>query len=231
MREIIALVQRYNIGLSRLARLPSSCMRSAQRKVQLGIRDNFAHERDHIACFWETDKEFEEGVGFLEEGLRGKDHCVVFGYKQANQKVLHILGRKKWNVKALIKQGRLSVLGAEETGDATLASIGKTFQNAIDRGALFIRLLGNIGWGKPRWPKEDDIMRFEAKVTGAATQFPCVVVCMYDVNSLPGRVVLRGALETHPVTIRGNVLRVNPHFVPVGKFLAQLRSFRTRGTA
>jgi hypothetical protein len=36
-------------------------------------------------------------------------------------------------------------------------------------------------------------------------------------------VVLRGGMETHPVTIRKNVVRENPHWVSVEKFLEGLK--------
>ena len=197
----------------------------AKTPVRLGIgaKDAFVHQCDHIAYFWETEKEFAEAVGFIAEGLRNRDHCVVFGYEEANKKVLQHLEDRGFHVARLLAEKRMSVLSAAHDGDATLQSIGATFQSALAGGATLIRLLGNIGWNRPRWPGEDDIMAFEAKVTGAACAFPCVVICMYDVRALPGHIIVRGGLETHPVTIRGNVVRVNPMHVPPQEFLKRLQ--------
>lgn len=192
-------------------------------RLGIGAKDAFVHQCDHIAYFWETDKEFAEAVGFLVEGLRNRDHCVVFGYEEANQKVLEHLNVRGFNVERLIAEKRMSVLSAAKDGDATLQSIGATFQAALARGASLIRLLGNIGWNRPHWPGEDDIMAFEAKVTGAACVFPCVVICMYDIRALPGQIIVRGGFETHPVTIRGNVVRVNPMYLPAEEFLQRLQ--------
>ena len=193
-------------------------------KVILGIHgaDTEVHQCDHIAYFWENEQQFKDAVGFLQTGIRSEDHCVVFGYEEANEKVLQVLREQKVNVEQLIAQRRLSVLTAELTGDATLQNIRQTFQKALDAGAPMIRLLGNIGWHRPKWPNELDILAFEAKVTTAARAFPCVIVCMYDVNALPGKVIMRGGLETHPVTIRGNVIRENPFYVSVEKFIEDL---------
>ena len=60
-------------------------------------------------------------------------------------------------------------------------------------------------------------------MTGAAKQFPCVVVCMYDVGALSGRVILHGAFETHPLTFFRNIVRVNSQYVEVDEFLSGLR--------
>lgn len=204
----------------------------SQTTVRLGIgaHDSFVHKCDHIAYFWETEKEFAEAVGFIAEGLKDRDHCVIFGYEEANQKVLKYLDGNGFNVARLLAQKRMTVLSAAHDGDATLARIGATFQEALDRGAKLIRLLGNIGWNRPHWPAENDIMAFEAKVTEAARAFPCVVICMYDVRALPGHIIVRGGLETHPVTIRGNVVRVNPYHIPPAEFLVRLQREKTRKT-
>jgi len=178
--------------------------------IELGIRDEKVNPCDHIALLWESPEEFAEGVGFLEMGLRGTDHCVIFGHEEANQKINEILTEHGFDIDALQAAGRLTVLGGRDAGDLMLAEIGGVFEAAVSRGAPLIRLLGNIGWGRPDWPGEPDILAFEAKVTGAAKSFPCVITCMYDVRTLPSRVVIHGAFETHPLTICGNVLRENP---------------------
>ena len=62
----------------------------------------------------------------------------------------------------------------------------------------------------------------DAKVTGAAKLFPSVIVCMYDVNRLPGNVIVHGAYETHPLTFCRNVIRENPYYVGFEEFIASL---------
>lgn len=196
-------------------------MKPRGKLVDLGIGEETVTVGDHIAYFWDDEKEFDRGVDFLALGLRGNDHGIIFGHREANDKVLESLRRKGVPVDELIASGRVTVLGGASAGDLMLASIGGCFQSAVDEGCKLIRLLGNIGWGHPDWPGQDDILAFEAKVTGAAKAFPCVVVCMYDVQSLPGNVMVHGAFETHPLTFCGNILRQNPHYVPVAEFRKQ----------
>lgn len=178
---------------------------------------------DHIAYFWETPKEFEQGVNFLVAGLAERDHCVIFGHDEANQRVCRILESRQISASAAQREGRLTVVGAGSTGDDTLAKLGTVFGQALAQGAPLIRLLGNIGWGQPDWPDEEDLLLFEAKVTGAAKQFPAVIVCMYDVATLSGRAIINGGLATHPITVCGNVMRVNPHYVELDAFTKRVR--------
>ena len=104
-----------------------------------------------------------------------------------------------------------------------LGSIAAAFDKALAGGARTLRLLGNIGWGRPGWPGEDNILEFEANVTAAAKNYPCLIVCMYDVRALAGRVIFKGGFETHPLTIHEDSLRENPFHVAIEPFLAQLR--------
>jgi hypothetical protein len=191
--------------------------------IELGVRDERVKLGDHIAYFWETDRQFEEAVGFLLAGIRKGEHAVVFGHDDANMKVMQILRARGVDTDQLQASEQLSVVTGGPTGDKMLGSIGDTFKRAVDGGSECIRLLGNIGWSKSGWPDDLDILAFEAKVTGAAQQFPCVVMCMYDVASLSGSVMVHGAYETHPLTFHGNVLRENPFYVGVNEYLERLR--------
>ena len=191
--------------------------------VRLGLHDEHAKVGDHIAYFWETPAEFTDGVKFLEVGLDLGDCCVIFGHDEANKNVRARLVERGYPCDRLEASRQLVVVPGKPVGSEMLAHIGGIFSDAIARGATLIRLLGNIGWGRAGWPDEDDILAFEAQVTGAAKQFPCVVVCMYDVRALPGRVMVHGAFETHPITICGNVMRQNTHYVDVDQFLERSR--------
>ena len=192
-------------------------------EVELGLGEEHVNLGDHIAYFWEKPSEFEQATEFLLTGHRRGEHLVVFGHNDANARVLEILARKGLDLEKLKAEGRLSVLSGGPTGDGMLGTIGEVFQQAMDAGAGCIRLLGNIGWGRPDWPNDLDILEFEAKVTGAAKMFPSVVVCMYDIGSLSGRQMVRGAYETHPLTFNRNLVRENPFYIGVDDYLARLR--------
>ena len=193
-------------------------------RVSLGFRDERAEVGDHIAYFWENAREFSEGVRFLEMGLDGNDFCVIFGHDAGNDQVRKTLQKNGYDLARLESQERLVTMGGHPDANQMLANIGTVFAGAVTRGATLIRLLGNIGWGHEGWPAEKEIFEFEAKVTAAAKLFPSVVVCMYDVAALPGRVVLHGAFETHPITFAGNVMRENPHYVSMEEFLRRLNA-------
>jgi hypothetical protein len=193
-------------------------------QIDLGLRDEQVTLGDHIAYFWESERQFEEAVGFLLVGIRNGDHIVVFGHDDANKKVVDVLRKRGIDTDHLQTSERMTVITGGPSGDKMLGNIGAVFARSVEQGCGCIRLLGNIGWSKPGWPDDLDILEFEAKVTGAAKQFPCVVMCMYDVASVSGTVMVHGAYETHPLTFCGNVLRENPFYVGVDEFLERMKA-------
>jgi hypothetical protein len=176
----------------------------------------------HLVYFWQNQAEFAQGVAFLEPGLREDHHCVIFGHDEANDRVLQVLRRKGFDVAELANQGQLTVLSRQLSTKVVLSQVQEIFNGAMRRGFSAIRFLGNLAWGYRNCPEQDEVLELEARVTGMAHKFPCVVVCMYDVNTLPGRMVLKGGFETHPFTLCSHGLRENPLYVPEAAFLAEL---------
>lgn len=192
-------------------------------QLPLGFAEEHCSAGDHIAYFWETDQEFSRGVLFLDAGLQRDEAAVVFGHAAGNARVLAELRALGHDPAVLIGTHRLSILEGKPQRTDMMQEIGGTFTSMMKAGAKMIRLLGNIGWGHEDWPDDDEIFHFEAEVTDAARQFPCVVVCMYNVAAVSGAVILHGAFQTHPITCcAGQVLR-NPHFVPLPEYLKRLR--------
>ena len=197
-------------------------MTRASEQIELGIGAARVTLGDHLAFLWETEEEFSSGVGFLCRGLEENDYGVIFGHNDANERVVTVLRARGLDVDRLLLEGRLTLMQGMDDAGAMLAGIGSSFTQSVGKGARAIRLLGNLGWGRAGWPSERDILSFEAKVTEAARLFPCVVVCMYDITLLSGRIVTRGAYETHPLVIQRGILRENPFHVCTDDFLEAL---------
>ena len=56
-------------------------------------------------------------------------------------------------------------------------------------------------------------------VDTAATYSDAMVQLAPDVRLLPGTVILHGAFETHPITVCGNVMREDTHYVDHQTFI------------
>ena len=188
--------------------------RKSRPLVPLGIKEENAVAGDHLALFYDTEEEFRNALGFIETGLNGTDHCIVFGISSDTERMLRVLSERKWNVERLMREGRLSVLRPEATCDATVASVSSHFEQVLADGATFIRFLGNAAVGREGWPAEEEFYKLEATVSAATLDLPCVAICMFDLRTQPAQTILKAAFEGHPVTIHRNCIRENPLYVP-----------------
>ena len=191
-------------------------------KIALGITDDEVPLGSHLIHFWHTDDEFERGVRFLELGIADESqYCVLFGHDEANQRVLGILHARGYDL-ARIQDDRLVVLRREASASETLAKIDAAFSDAVAKGATAIRYLGNLGMGQAPLPGRgvDEVVELESGATVLADRFPCVIVCMYDINAVSGRLVLDGGFGTHPLTVCRGALRHNPYYATDNKSIA-----------
>ena len=193
-------------------------------RIPLGIANDHVELGSHLIHFWENAEEFARGVRFLEPGLSGNDHCVVFGNDEVTARVFRQLDARGFDTTSLLHQRRITLLRRESSASTTLSDIEDIFAAAVRAGTPAIRYLGNLDYGKVPLPGSgiDDVLELEAKVTALARRFPAVVVCMYDVNTLPGRLILKGGFQTHPWAVCGDHLQPNPYYVPEAEFLHQL---------
>jgi DcmR-like sensory protein/putative zinc finger protein len=195
-----------------------------ERDIPLGLGSERAALGDHIAYFWEYEREFDAIAGFLAAGASLGEACVLIGYDTANERLLASLERGGLNVGALVQERQLQIATVRSSADGLLLELDGRIKDAVHRGMPTVRILGSLNWGRgtPGWPSDREIMRLEAQVTTAAERLPTIVVCTYDVTTLPGPLLVKGGLECHPLTFRRECLRHNEHHVPPARFLEEL---------
>ena len=78
--------------------------RRPNARIPLGIADDQVELGSHLIHFWENDEEFARGVRFLEPGLSGNDHCVVFGNDEVTARVFRQLDARGFDTASLLDQ-------------------------------------------------------------------------------------------------------------------------------
>jgi MEDS: MEthanogen/methylotroph, DcmR Sensory domain/Putative zinc-finger len=211
------------------AHLQASALVAVQEPTDmlLGITNDRVALGSHLIYFWETEDEFASGVRFLQLGLSNREHCVLFGHDEANDRVLGLL-RAGHDVDGAIKSGEVAVLRRESSAPVTLGKIEAAFVTAVQNGARVIRYLGNLGMGDAPLPGKgvDEVLQLEAGATALGHRYPCVIVCMYDVNTVSGRLILNGGFGTHPLTVCQGALRENPYYSAGKEFAHPHRSIQ-----
>ena len=190
-------------------------MANSKGEIALGITDDQVALGSHLIHFWQNEEEFKRGVRFLQLGIENEtQYCVLFGYDEANQRVLEVLRKKLPELDRMIPEGRLVILRREVSASETLANIDAAFASAVSKGATAIRYLGNLGMGQAPLPGKgaEEVVELENGATLLGRRYPCVIVCMYDVNTVSGRLLLNAGFGTHPLAVCGHAVRQNAYF-------------------
>lgn len=188
--------------------------KDSTKKIALGITEDEVPLGSHLIHFWRTDEEFECGVRFLQLGVADRgQHCVLFGHDEANQRVVEILRKSFSDLDRVLEEGRLVIIRRESSASETLAGIEDAFLAAVRRGATVIRYLGNLGMSQHPLPGRgaDEVIELEHGATALALKYPCVIVCMYDINTLSGHLLLNAGFGTHPLAVWGHGLEENQY--------------------
>lgn len=198
------------------------CTGERHPDVPLGVGGELAAAGDHIACLSESEQDFMATVGFVATGATEGETCVLLGHEEANTRLEAAILRTGLDIADLKRQERLCFVSGTRSADALLEEIRERVRSAVDRGAPLVRILGNLGWSRPDWPGDRDLLRLEARLTDAVRRLPVVVMCVYDVHGVARPNLLLGGLECHPLTLHRNGLRSNGLYVPAETFLATL---------
>lgn len=198
---------------------------TATTEVSLGWNADTLPLGSHVCFYYLNEEMLKRTLAFLRVGLdEPTDFCVIFADQARSGRLLSWLDESyAGDIQPLIDRGKLAVIGGAPTVDDLMTAIATRLDRAIKEGYQRIRFLGFIGWGQPGWPNDRDLLEFEAKVNYAVTAYPAVIICTYGVPSLPGTSLIYGGLQTHPITVLGDVTsRNNPHYVPPPKFIEGL---------
>ena len=192
--------------------------------VPLGFGDRKVPVPSHLCVFYYDDDELRSRFGFLRAGFEATDEAVVlFGRPERLDQIQAYLAKDlKRDIAADLKSGKLVLVGGAKDPAQLLGGIGAALTALKDKGIRLIRFMGFIGWGDEQWPNMQELLAFEATVNDAAAQFPAIVACTYNVNELPGAILMMGGIATHPLTVFGSTLCENPHYVSTKEYLAQL---------
>src|SRR5262245_4742252 len=175
--------------------------------------------RRHVCVLYSTPElEFAGLLPFVREGLAAGDHvCHVVAPSEREARLAR-LSENGVPCDEAVADGRLDVLDWNDTylkdppfsADAMLDRVRTLLDDAHMRGHARVR-----GWGDMRWIEEAprpgaELVRYERLIDGVAREFPDdVLVCAYDVATLPPRIVSEVA-AVHQVVVFDHRMYENP---------------------
>jgi hypothetical protein len=87
------------------------------------------------------------------------------------------------------------------------------------------RIVCHMDWVADERSRLAPLVEFESRVNDVWSRHDDVVICVYELGRFGGDTVI-DIMRTHPMTIIGGILQVNPFYVPPEEFLRELRARR-----
>ncbi|MEA2161002.1 MAG: hypothetical protein QOD66_3382 [Solirubrobacteraceae bacterium] len=169
----------------------------------------------HSAFFYHSDDQFRDTMGaFLAEGIERSEATIAVTARSNIELLREHLGEEASGVEFVDSGPFLS------TPTATLEAFATFAETSLERGAPWVRVLG-----EPRWTErsETDVRlwtRFESLFNLVFAASPMTVVCPYDERSVAPE-ILRQAHLTHPHTVGEHGTSPSPEYDDPRRFTLQ----------
>lgn len=189
-----------------------------------GVLDRYRH-----VCAFVNGREEEDALlePFVREGFASGDTMLYVVDPRNRATVVSRLRHAGFDMPRLLARRQCEVRTWHETylregffdRDRTLDLLDEVFGvSPLPR----VRLIADMGWAAEAKIR-DALLEYEAYANAVQPKYEHVAICVYDTARF-GADVLIDVLRTHPVALIGGVLQVNPFFMPLPEYLAELAS-------
>ncbi len=196
-----------------------------RNQVYFGLPDVFVDVGAHIAHFFRGEQErLSVLLPFIQAGLEaGTQCCLLVAEGAASPMIQEHLRELGADVEAALASGQLLVSDGGSNEQEMSAMFDSVISGAKDAGRDVIRIGGDMTWALSKMPTSEKLLEWEAfydKHVGPRASF--IALCQYDHTRFGGSAIMC-ALETHPLSIIGNVVQQNPFYRDPEEVLRELQ--------
>jgi hypothetical protein len=203
---------------------------SDQAPLDLGFGCYKCNWGTHLAGFYEDDEELDRIVlGFLGQGDLAGDLQLFCPVGRTPGEFRDTYARRYPERAARVRDpSAFRLLDPRElycpngvfSVAAMQAGLDRLFAESQAEGRRNIRASAEMIWALEAIPGIEQLMAYEAWLNHFIHGKPWVSICLYDVRSFSGEIIMN-VLRTHPFTISGGVIVQNPYYQDPEKWLAK----------
>ena len=177
----------------------------------------------HIAHFFHGEAERLTVLApFIKAGLEAGDQCVMVAEATGIRSMKERLEELGVSTEPALASGRLIVSEGGSKVEEMASMFEAVIPKARDAGREVIRIGGDMTWALGKMPSAEKLLEWEAfydRYVGRRASF--VALCQYDHNRFRGSAIMY-ALQTHPLSIIGNIVQENPFYRDPDEVLQEL---------
>jgi hypothetical protein len=174
---------------------------------------------EHVAILHRTREEAFRAASFLAEGLKHNDLCVYLAPDDFQAEMLSRLRALPLDVDCHAREGRLRVHHGSDTLPLLQQWTQSIFDDAERAAAPSLRWLEEGLWPAELGFPMPHFFEFHALLNYQVKHYPSVALCQYDLEQMETPHLLTAIAVHRHLVVEGALVRDNPFYVPVEKFL------------
>ena len=194
-----------------------------QNQVYFGLPDVYVDVGAHIAHFFRGEQErLSVLLPFIQAGLEAGNQCCLVTEGAASPMIQEHLEELGVDVEPALASGQLLVSEGGSNEQEMSSMFDSVISKAKGSGRDVIRIGGDMTWALSKMPSSEKLLEWEAfydKHVGPRAGF--IALCQYDHTRFGGSAIMC-ALQTHPLSIIGNVVQQNPFYRDPEEVLQEL---------
>jgi len=177
------------------------------------------YRHEHVAILYRDRGQAFSAVSFLAEGLEGNDLCVYLAPDDYQAEMLSRLRALSVEVDHHIRDGNLRLHHGLDTLQSLQEWTQGIFADAERAAAPALRWLEEGLWPAPLSFPMSHFFEFHALLNYQVKHYPSVALCQYDLERIPTHHLLTAIAVHRHLLVEGALVRDNPFYVPVERFL------------
>lgn len=208
--------------LDAVTRVARGDLGGAMTTTPLGIGDQDVPVPSHLGLFYDATPDLRRVLrAYIRPAIDDpRQGIILFGPPGvADRMVADLAADLDRSLAGDIDSGRIVIAQTDSDPDQLLENIREAIAEVRARGYEIVRFFGDVKWGAPGFPPPDDALWVESRVNDMLAETGAVVVCAYDVSTLPDKALIMGALQTHPIMVIGDWLTENPNYLAPAEYM------------
>jgi hypothetical protein len=174
---------------------------------------------EHVAILYRDREEAFSAVSFLAEGLRDNNLCVYLAPDDYQAEMLSRLRALPVEVDRHTRDGSFRLHHGMDTLQSLQEWTQAIFADAERAAAPLLRWLEEGLWPAPLGFPMPHFFEFHALLNYQVKHYPSVALCQYDLERIETHHLLTAIAVHRHLLVEGALVRDNPFYVPVEKFL------------
>ncbi len=179
-------------------------------QIPLGWGNRMVPVHSYVAFYFSTPEALQRSMGFLRTGLDEPGTFVMFLAEEARLEGLLATLQADYpgDLQQLIEKRKLYPASWTPSFDNLSTTMMGRIDDALSEGFLRVRAMGLVDWAEVGWGDQEWLNRCEMAINWAASLYPMVILCTYNIPDLPGGLVQESEHENEPVITVHEPLRL-----------------------